>query len=80
SIKQRYIEVADLIIQPDVISDEKRYSSLIKEYSDLGKIVKVYDEYKGALDAVEEADELIADGSEEDFVGRATVAGGAGLG
>lgn len=68
AIKQRYNEVADLIIQPDVISDQKRYSSLNKEYSDLGKIVRVYDQYKGALDAIEESDEIIADGSDRDFV------------
>ncbi len=68
AIKQRYNEVADLIIQPDVISDQKKYSSLNKEYSDLGKIVKVYDQYKGALDAIEESDEIIADGSDRDLV------------
>ncbi|OCK50458.1 peptide chain release factor 1 [Chryseobacterium sp. CBo1] len=68
AIKQRYNEVADLIIQPDVISDQKRYSSLNKEYSDLGKIVRVYDQYKGALDTIEESDEIIADGSDKDFV------------
>ena len=68
AIKQRYNEVADLIIQPDVISDQKRYSSLNKEYSDLGKIVNVYDQYKGALDTIEESDEIIADGSDKDFV------------
>ena len=68
AIKQRYNEVADLIIQPDVISDQKRYSSLNKEYSDLGKIVKVFDEYKGALNTIEESDEIIADGSDRDLV------------
>ncbi len=68
AIKQRYNEVADLIIQPDVISDQKRYSSLNKEYSDLGKIVRVYDQYKGTLDTIEESDEIIADGSDKDFV------------
>ncbi|WP_294200606.1 peptide chain release factor 1, partial [uncultured Chryseobacterium sp.] len=68
AIKQRYNEVADLIIQPDVISDQKRYSSLNKEYSDLGKIVRVYDQYKEALDTIEESDEIIADGSDKDFV------------
>ncbi len=68
AIKQRYNEVADLIIQPDVISDQKRYSSLNKEYSDLGKIVRVYDQYKGALDTIEESDEIIADGSDKEFV------------
>lgn len=68
AIKQRYNEVADLIIQPDVISDQKKYSSLNKEYSDLGKIVRVYDLYKGALDTIEESDEIIADGSDRDLV------------
>jgi peptide chain release factor 1 len=73
AIKQRYNEVADLIIQPDVISDQKRYSSLNKEYSDLGKIVSVYDQYKGALNTIEESDEIIADGSDKDFVDLAKI-------
>ena len=68
AIKQRYIEVADLIIQPDVISDQKRYGQLNKEYSDLGKIVRVYDDYIGALDSIKESDEIIADGSDKDLV------------
>jgi peptide chain release factor 1 len=68
AIKQRYNEVADLIIQPDIISDQKKYSSLNKEYSDLGKIVKVYDQYKGALDNITESEEIIADGSDRDLV------------
>lgn len=68
AIKQRYNEVADLIIQPDVISDQKRYSTLNKEYSDLGKIVSVFDQYMGALNSIEEADEIIADGSDKDMV------------
>lgn len=68
AIKQRYNEVADLIIQPDVISDQKRYGQLNKEYSDLGKIVRVYDDYIGALDSIKESDEIIADGSDKDLV------------
>lgn len=68
AIKQRYNEVADLIIQPEVISDQKRYSQLNKEYSDLGKIVRVYDEYKAALDTIAESEEIIADGSDRDLV------------
>ncbi|MBS1573022.1 MAG: PCRF domain-containing protein, partial [Bacteroidetes bacterium] len=68
AIKQRYNEVADLIIQPDIITDQKRYSQLNKEYSDLGKIVTVFDDYKSALNTIEESDEIIADGSDKDFV------------
>jgi len=62
AIKQRYNEVADLIIQPDIISDQKKYSALNKEYSDLGKIVTVFDEYQQTLNTIEESDEIIADG------------------
>lgn len=67
AIKQRYNEVADLIIQPDIINDQKRYSSLNKEYSDLGKIVKVFDEYTAALRIIEEAEGIISDGSDKDL-------------
>ena len=68
AIKQRYNEVADLIIQPDIITDQKKYSQLNKEYSDLGKIVKVFDDYMQALNTIEESDEIISDGSDKDFV------------
>jgi peptide chain release factor 1 len=68
AIKQRYNEVADLIIQPEIISDQKKYSTLNKEYSDLGKIVAVFDEYQGALDSIAEADEILAETKDKDMV------------
>jgi len=37
-VKQRFDEINDLIIQPDVISDQKRYIQLNKEYKDLKKM------------------------------------------
>ncbi|CAM1334934.1 peptide chain release factor 1 [Tenacibaculum aestuariivivum] len=66
-IKQRYDEISDLIIQPDVIMDQKRYVSLSKEYKDLGKVVKKGDEYKSLIDSIEEAKEIIADGSDAEM-------------
>ena len=68
AIKQRFNEVADLIIQPEIISDQKKYSTLNKEYSDLGKVVAVYDEYQSALDSIVEADEILADTNDKDMV------------
>ena len=38
-IKQRFIELSDLIIQPDIISDQKKYVKISKEYKDLKEIV-----------------------------------------
>lgn len=37
-VKQRFDEVSDLIINPDVIADQKRYVQLNKEYKDLKAI------------------------------------------
>ena len=38
-VKQRFDEVSDLIIQPDIITDQKRYVQLNKEYKELKEIV-----------------------------------------
>lgn len=68
AIKQRYNEVADLIIQPDIINDRSKYSKLNKEYSDLQKIVKVFDEYQATLNNIAESEEIIANETDKDFV------------
>ena len=59
-IKTRFDEVADLIIQPDIITDQKRYVKLNKEYKDLEVVVEAYHKYKTLLENVEEANEIIA--------------------
>jgi peptide chain release factor 1 len=63
-VKQRYDEVSDLIIQPEIIMDQKRYAQLMKEYKDLGDVVLRGDEYKTLLSNIEEAKEILADGSD----------------
>ena len=67
-VKQRFDEVSDLIIQPDIISDQKRYVKLNKEYKDLDKLVLKGEEYKSAVANLEEAKEIIADGSDAEMV------------
>ena len=67
-IKQRFDEVNDLIIQPDIIADQKRYIQLNKEYKDLKKIVEKGTEYEALLDNISEAEEIIADGSDAEMV------------
>lgn len=58
-IKHRFEEVGQLIVQPDTVSDIKRFSQLSKEYKDLEKVVRKYDEYRRALDGVQHAKELL---------------------
>ncbi|WP_179016822.1 peptide chain release factor 1 [Winogradskyella forsetii] len=67
-IKQRFDEVNDLIIQPDIISDQQRYTKLMKEYKDLKLIVDKGEIYKEALDNISEAEEIIADGSDAEML------------
>jgi len=45
-VNQRFDEVSDLIIQPDIIMDQKRYVKLNKEYKDLKNLV---DKGEGSL-------------------------------
>ncbi len=67
-IKQRFDEVSDLIIQPDVIADQKRWVALNKEYKDLNAIVEKREEYLNLTGNIAEAKEILADGSDPEMV------------
>ena len=67
-IKQRFDEVNDLIIQPDIISDQKRYVQLNKEYKDLKKILDKGLVYESLMNNIVEAEEIIAEGSDAEMV------------
>ncbi|HZY78587.1 MAG TPA: peptide chain release factor 1 [Cyclobacteriaceae bacterium] len=58
-IKSRFEEVAQLIVQPDAISDMKKFSQLNKEYKDLEKVVKKYDEYSRVLQGIKGSKEIL---------------------
>lgn len=68
AIKQRFDEVSDLIIQPDIVTDQARYAKLNKEYSDLKDFVEKQKEYEDLINVIDEADEIIADGSDAEMV------------
>lgn len=67
-IRQRYDEVNDLIIQPDIAADHDRYIRLHKEYKELKPIAEARDQYIQLTQQIEEAKEVIADGSDPEFV------------
>jgi len=67
-IKQRFDEVSDLIIQPDIITDQKRYVQLNKEYKDLRILMDKRTEYISLTNSQNEAEEIIADGSDAEMV------------
>jgi len=67
-IKQRFDEVSDLIIQPDIMSDQKRYVELSKEYKDLKAIMDEREVYIELKDNLEEAEEILSNESDSEMV------------
>jgi peptide chain release factor 1 len=67
TVKQRFEEVSDLIIQPDVIVDQKRYIALNREYKDLSALMEKRKQYLNLSQRQKEAEEIISDGSDPEM-------------
>jgi peptide chain release factor 1 len=63
-VKQRFIEVGDLLTKQEVLSDMEKYIKLNKEYKSLQPIVEAYEKYKLILSNITSTKELL--GSEKD--------------
>ena len=61
AIKNRFDEVSELIVDPNIISDMKQYIQLNKEYKDLQPIIEAYQHYKNILSNIENAKEMLKD-------------------
>lgn len=66
-LEDRYSEVSTLIADPDVIADQPRYIRLMREYHDLGKLATVASRYRGLLNTISEAKEILASESDEEM-------------
>ncbi|MBQ8348779.1 MAG: peptide chain release factor 1 [Ruminococcus sp.] len=67
-MEEKYEEISRKLTNPDVISDNKLYSQLMKEYKNMTPVIEKYREYKKACEAFEEAKELLDGGGlEKDF-------------
>jgi peptide chain release factor 1 len=67
TIKARFEEVGQLIVQPDAMADMKQFSKLSKEYKDLEKIVNKYAAYKKVTDGLKSAKSLLETEKDEEF-------------
>jgi peptide chain release factor 1 len=66
-VKSRFIEVGELLTQPDILTDMKKYVKLNKEYKDLLPIISSYERYKLALSNINSAKELLATEKDEEM-------------
>jgi len=67
-VQQKFNEVSDLIIQPNIISDQKRYISLNKEYKDLGAIIEKKKLYIELLSNITEAEEVCKNEKDKEMI------------
>jgi peptide chain release factor 1 len=66
-VQQRFDEVSDLIIQPDVIADQKRYIALNREYKDLSAMMEKRRQYIDLVERQQEAEQIISDGEDPEM-------------
>ncbi|MEO0640382.1 MAG: peptide chain release factor 1 [Bacteroidota bacterium] len=66
-IAHRFEEVKQQIIDPEVMTDQKRYKELNIEYRNLDKIVKKTEEYKNVISNIESSREVLAEESDPEF-------------
>ena len=62
-MEQKYDAINDQLSDPEVIADRDKYTAFMKEYKSLTPIVEAFRSYKATQAELEEAKELLADGS-----------------
>lgn len=67
AIKGRFDNIAVSLTNPEVVTDQKRFSQLSKEYRKLEKIVDVYKQYKNCLDSIAFGKEVLQSESDEEL-------------
>ena len=66
-VKARFVEVGELLTQPDILSDMERYVKLSREYKDLQPIIESYEKYKLALANISSTKELLSTEKDEEM-------------
>ena len=66
-VKNRFEEVGQLITDPDVISDMKRYISLNKEYRELEPVIEAYKKYRNLLSNIDTAKKMLSSEKDEEM-------------
>lgn len=61
SIEDRYEELGELLSDPAVISDTKRFMELSKEEANTRETVEVYRRYKQVVEGISDAEELLSE-------------------
>ena len=61
-LQDRYEELAGLLSEPEIISNQNRFRDLSKEYAELEPVTQCFSRYQEILEDIEEANNLMQDG------------------
>ncbi|MDT8392494.1 MAG: peptide chain release factor 1 [Bacteroidales bacterium] len=64
---KRWLEIGELMNEPDVISDMKKFIKLNKDYKDLQPIVDAYKEYANVLANIDSAKKVLKTTKDDEF-------------
>ncbi|NME42180.1 peptide chain release factor 1 [Lactobacillus agilis] len=65
-LEDRYEELGELLSDPEVIADTKRFTELSKEMADLRETVEKYDQYKEVSQRISDDEEMLNEGLDDD--------------
>ena len=66
-LSERFTEIENLISDPDVLKDPKRYKELMQEHSHLSEIISAFNEYKSLVDQLSDAKQVSEDESDPEM-------------
>ena len=67
-VEKRYNEIYQMISDPKIIADQKKYIELSKELKDLKKLLDKGNDYKSAIASKKEAEDYLNDSSDKDMI------------
>jgi len=72
-IRNRFKEISDLMVKPEIISDQKKYIDLNKEYKELSRKIEKFDQFDLLNMNIKEAEDLIKNEEDKEMLEMARV-------
>lgn len=66
-IRKKYDELTDLIVKPEIIADNKEWTKLVKERSEIEPVAETYDKLKAIEKEIEELKVMAADDGDKEL-------------
>ncbi|MFC1477089.1 peptide chain release factor 1 [candidate division KSB1 bacterium] len=67
SIEERYDQLNELMGDPDIVSDQKKYIELTKEHSDITPIVEAYKKYLHVIEEINDSELLVKESDDPEM-------------